>query len=123
MIIGIGIDLCDASRIRDMPGRERFLTRFFTPEERAYFDGRGVACDDSVAACYAAKEAFLKALGTGISEAALHEVSVLHADSGAPSLMISGTALRIANERGVKAMHLSLTHEGGMAAAVVVLEG
>ncbi len=123
MIIGIGIDLCDAARIREMPGRERFLLRYFAKEERAYIETRGAGADDSAAACYAAKEAFLKALGTGIREAALQEVIVLHADSGAPSLQLTGTALRLANERGVKCTHLSLTHEQGMAAAVVVLEG
>lgn len=123
MIIGIGIDLCNAGRIRSMAGRDRFLTRFFSKDERTYFEGRGVAADDSIAASYAAKEAFLKALGTGISEASLHEVAVVHAENGAPSLVLAGAALRIATQIGIKAMHLSLTHEGGMAAAVVILEG
>ena len=122
MIIGIGIDLCDAERIRRMPERGRFLTRYFTQEERDYIASRGVNGDDSAAACFAAKEAFLKALGTGIGAAGLQEVSVLHAESGAPYLSLTGKALQLCQEKGVQHMHLSITHERGLAAAVVILE-
>lgn len=123
MILGVGLDLCGVERIRDMPSRERFLERYYAPEERAYIAGRGAAGDDSAAACYAAKEAFFKALGTGIREAGLDEVCVLHDDGGAPRLHLTGRAAALARARGVQRMHLSLSHEGGIAAAVVVLEG
>ena len=72
-----------------------------------------------MAACFAAKEAFAKALGTGVRGFSLNEVSVAHDEWGAPFLRLSGSALAIAEEKNLS-FSLSLTHTDGMAGAVVV---
>ncbi len=123
MIVGVGIDLCDLSRMRDMLARPRFLARFFSEDERAYIASRGASSAQSAAGIYAAKEAFAKALGTGVAGFELREVSVVHNDLGAPIYALTGGALAAANARGIARIHLSVTHDGGVAAAVAVAEG
>ena len=77
-----------------------------------------------VAGRFAAKEAAVKALGTGFAEGvSMRDVEVLRLPSGRPELRFSGAAARRAEELGVKAVHVSLTHERDVAGAVVVLEG
>jgi holo-[acyl-carrier protein] synthase len=125
VIVGLGIDVVALGRIRRIlsgpPGRaERFLARCFTPAERVYCDG----VRDRVArygARFAAKEAASKALAVpaGIG---WHDVEVVRG-SGAPTLSLRGVAAERARALGVSAVHLSLTHDAGAAAAVVVLEG
>lgn len=125
MIIGLGMDVVDVARIRRIlcgpPGRvERFLSRCFTARERTYCDA---ARDREVryAARFAAKEATSKALGApaGIG---WHDVEVVRA-GGPPALALSGTAERAAREAGVTRALLSLSHDAGVAAATVILEG
>lgn len=122
-MIGVGIDLCDISRMRDMLARPRFLARFFSQEERDYILSRGAAGEQSAAGIYAAKEALTKALGTGLSGMALSDISVVHDALGAPAYALTGGALAAARARGVTRLHLSITHDGGVAAAVAVAEG
>ena len=124
VIVGIGIDLVSVSRIGAVLERrgERARARFFTPAEAARC-GASRSPAESFAARFAAKEAFYKALGTGVGGAGgWTEVEVVSAPSGAPGLRLSGRAARAAAERGVARVHLSLTHSGDTAAAVVVLE-
>jgi holo-[acyl-carrier protein] synthase len=125
VIVGLGIDVVEIARIRRIlegpPERaERFVARCFTPAERAYCDG---ARDRAAryAARFAAKEAASKALGApaGI---AWHDVEVLRG-AGPPALALRGTAGEEARRRGVARAHLTLTHDAGVAAAAVVLEG
>ncbi len=123
MIIGLGLDLCGIERMEKLLQDERFLRRYFAPEEQAYIRSRGAGAAASMAACFAAKEAFVKALGTGFDGIAPHEVLVLHDQAGQPHYAPQGEALRCAQQRGVKRYHLSLSHEGATAAAVAVLEG
>lgn len=122
MVVGVGIDLCPVSRMARAIERHggRFEERVFTEEERRYCRGRGNAAEH-FAARFAAKEALLKALGVppGLS---WHELEVQSAQDGAPRLVLSGEAARAAAARGVDSLHLSLTHGGDMAAAVVVAE-
>jgi holo-[acyl-carrier protein] synthase len=77
----------------------------------------------ALAARFAAKEACFKALGAGVLEGALHQVEIVSADGGAPQLRLTGALARRARERGVAHAYVSLTHEPGLAAAVVILEG
>lgn len=121
---GIGIDLCGVERVRDIiDGNARFLERYFTPEEREYLEKRGVARYDSAAAMFAAKEAFLKAVGTGLTGGiVLNEISVSHLESGSPFLTLTGKAEEVFTKLGCVSAFLSLTHENGMACAVCVLE-
>ena len=121
MIAGVGIDLCEISRMEKLIQDERFLIRFFSSEERTYIQAKGKAAAQSMAGIFAAKEALTKALGVGIA-ADIREISVLHDANGAPYYSLSGDYARMAEERGISAFFLSITHEGDMAAAVCVAE-
>ena len=124
-ILGIGLDLVEVARVRASVRRsgERFAKRVFTPDEIAYCAGRARKFEH-LAARFAAKEATLKALGTGITGwASMQEVEVVHDAAGRPEIRLRGGVLRRARSLGVKATHLSISHTEGVAAAVVVLEG
>ncbi len=123
MIIGIGLDLCSVARIRSLMQDERFLLRYFSQDEQGYIHSRGTMSAASAAACFAAKEAFAKALGTGFDGIPPREIGVVHDDNGAPRYKLEGLALSRALAKGMRSAHLSLSHELDMAAAVAVLEG
>ena len=123
MIIGIGFDLCEISRIDQQLKNERFLQRFFSPEEQGYINSRGPGRAASAAACFAAKEALVKALGTGFEGIAMKDVTVLHMENGRPYYELRGLARERAEGLGAVRIHLSLSHEQGMAGAFCVLEG
>ncbi len=125
MIVGLGMDVVDIARIARIlggpPGRaERFLARCFTHAERAYCDA-GQDRAARYAARFAAKEAASKALGApaGIG---WHDVEVRRA-GGAPSLELRGVARETAARLGGRRALVTLTHDGGIAAATVVFEG
>jgi holo-[acyl-carrier protein] synthase len=125
MIVGIGIDLVQVERVRAVLARhgERARRRLFTPQELAECDGRAdpVEC---LAARFAAKEAVLKALGVGKVPGVLWtDLEVRRADSGCPSIELAGAARRLAERLGVTRASVSLSHEAGIACAMVVLEG
>ena len=121
---GLGIDLCEVGRIeRELKRGDAFLRRFFTNSERAYIASRGQMGAQSAAAMFAAKEAFLKAVGAGIGGGiALCEIGVEHLPGGAPVYRLTGAAQARLGELGAERAFLSLTHEAGMAAAVCVIE-
>jgi holo-[acyl-carrier protein] synthase len=124
-IVGIGLDLVEVARVRASARRsgERFAKRVFTPGEIAYCAGRARKFEH-LAARFAAKEATLKALGTGITGwTSMQEVEVVHNAAGRPEIRLRGGVLRRARSLGVTAAHLSISHTEGVAAAVVVLEG
>lgn len=116
MIIGIGIDVCDVRRFAEAIERQpRMVQRLFTPLEAE----RSMA---SLAARFAAKEALAKALGApaGMS---WHDAEVQTDDAGRPYFVITGTVESRARELGVATVHLSLSHDAGIASAMVVCEG
>ena len=121
---GIGLDLCEIARFeRILEKGDGFLRRYFTQEEQAYLSGRGVAAAQSAAAMFAAKEAFLKAVGLGIGGGiGLSEIGVAHEENGRPSYVLTGAAREALAGMGATQAWLSLTHEAGMAAAVCVVE-
>ena len=125
MVIGTGIDVVSVprlTRLRDRHG-ERGLRRLFTAGELDYCMGL-VQGDPSLAARFAAKEAFFKALGTGKGDGGLWtEVEVVRLRTGAPTLQLHGRAAEGARVRGVQRLHLSLSHTESVAVAHVVLEG
>lgn len=124
MIRGLGVDVVEVARIRRARQRHgaRFLERVYTSREIADCQGRADP-DEGFAARFAAKEAALKALGTGWSgEVALTDAEVRVGPSGAPSLALHGGAARRARELGAQSFWVSLTHTRETAAAVVVLE-
>jgi len=115
MIIGLGIDVVDIERFAESLARTPGLRdRVFNPDE-AY---RPIA---SLAARFAAKEAMAKALGAPVG-LAWHDAEVVSESSGRPLMEIRGTVLARATELGVGSVHLSLSHDAGIASAVVVLE-
>ena len=113
-----GLDLTPIDRIRESIKNPRFAARVFSDEERSYFATKKDPAP-SMAASFAAKEAFAKALGTGVRGFSLHEVSVSHDEWGAPFLTFSGKAKELAEKSGFS-FSLSLTHTDDTAAAVVV---
>ena len=110
---GIGLDLCQVERMQNhLEGR--FLEKYFTEAEAAYIRSRGARAAESLAGLWAAKEAVLKALGTGIAFP-LRDVEICHTEAGQPTVQLHGEAL---NHGG--SFLLSITHENGMAAAVAI---
>ncbi|KTR07727.1 holo-ACP synthase [Curtobacterium luteum] len=121
MIIGIGVDVVDLERFRGVLERTPALrTRLFTPAELVR-DGEPRPAA-SLAARFAAKEALIKAFGSsaGLS---WQELEVVADDQRNPSLTLHEGARRVAEQRGVTSVHLSLSHDGGIATAFVVIEG
>ena len=119
---GIGIDAVDVERFRTSLLRTPTMReRLFTDEELAYVAPK-VDPVPSLAARFAAREAVMKAMGLGLGAFGFHEVWVARAESGAPSLMITGRALELAVDRGITRWHLSITHTHLIAIAHVVAE-
>ena len=115
-IIGVGIDVVDVERFGETLARTpRLADRLFTPAELT----RPLA---SLAARFAAKEAAAKALGAP-GDMHWHDAEVFSEDSGRPVLELRGSVLAQADQLGVTSVHLSLSHDAGIASAVVVLEG
>jgi holo-[acyl-carrier protein] synthase len=123
VILGLGLDLCPIERIEEIIHRhgEIFCRRVFTDRERAYAD-HGARPAERYAARFAAKEAAIKALG-GPEGIHWKEMEVERQHTGAPLLRLHGRARACAESMGVTRILVSLTHAGGMASAVVVLEG
>ncbi|WP_370247411.1 holo-ACP synthase [Nocardioides sp.] len=114
-VIGVGIDVCDIARFtRSLERTPGLRERLFTPAE-------AVRTASSLAARFAAKEALAKALGAP-GDLHWHDAEVVVAASGQPSLVLRGTVLARAEELGVVHTHVSLSHDAGIASAVVVVE-
>ncbi|MEO8052498.1 MAG: holo-ACP synthase [Acidobacteriota bacterium] len=125
MILGSGVDLCEVPRIEAAVARygPRFLDRIFTAGEIAYAN-RKANPFERYAARFAAKEAGMKALGTGWTGGiSWRDLEVVNLPSGRPTLKFHGRAAEIAAKLGVHHVALSLTHTKEQALAMVVLEG
>ena len=124
-LAGVGVDIVDIARMeRAMSRTPAFCRRVFTDDERAYCDGCARPAEH-YAARFAAREAVLKALGTGFSGGVgLRDVSVAHDDKGRPVAVLTGRVRQIAEERQVLsiALSLSFTHEVAVATAVAITE-
>lgn len=117
---GIGVDLCEVDRMRTALERTPTLRdRVFTDAEQAYCDRR-TDPSERYAARWAAKEAVLKAMGLGLGACAWREIEVARAESGAPSVVLHGTAKELAAERGVTAWLLTMSHTHRVAEAIAV---
>jgi holo-[acyl-carrier protein] synthase len=120
-VVGVGIDAVDVARLSEALTRTPTLEgRLFTSDERAYCTAGGRPAE-RFAVRFAAKEAAMKALGVGLGGIGWHDVEVVRAPSGAPSLAISGRAAELAAEAGGTRWHVSLTHTGTVAQAIVLL--
>lgn len=121
MILGIGTDIIEIERVRRAVSREHFKEKVFTANEQNYCESRGTQSAASYAARFAAKEAFFKALGTGIFTA-LTEVEILNNDAGQPQIFLYGKAKTFAENLGVKKIFVSLSHCREFATAFVILD-
>lgn len=124
MIVGTGVDLCEVSRLQQAIERygARFTNRVFTEKESAYAESKANRYE-RYAARFAAKEAAMKALGTGWrGGVAWRDFEVTNLTSGRPTLSFHGKAAEIAMQQGVRHISLSLTHTAEQAMALVILE-
>ncbi|MDR0690409.1 MAG: holo-ACP synthase [Spirochaetaceae bacterium] len=123
MIIGIGIDVVHVRRMEHWRITPGLLNRYFHPEELSAALSRGNGAMLSLAARFAAKEAFGKALGTGLAGIVLKDIMVVNRHNGRPEIEVFGTAREALRRSGAGRVHVSLTHEKDNAIAMVVLEG
>ena len=123
-VIGIGVDMCAISRMEKSIQKQHFYERVFLEGERAYLDKKEKSRAQSAAAMFAAKEAVSKALGTGFIRGIMPwTIEVTHDENGRPGVVLHGAAQEKLESIGGKRVHLSLTHEGDMALAFVMIEG
>jgi len=137
LIVGIGIDIVELIRIKVVLDRygERFYRRIYTQRERRELKSEqtaekneNISSDKRIirkaAGKFAAKEAFLKAVGTGLSEGiAWRDVELLTEKSGAPRIILHGKAAEIAKRRNASFFHVSISHSKSNAVAFVIIEG
>lgn len=122
MIVGVGCDIIEIERIARAIKSESFIRRVFTAEEVAYCQRRRQQAAASFAARFAAKEAVLKALGTGLREGSLQEIAVDNDGLGKPLVQLSGHFAMLAKQLGVKNIQISLSHSRELATAYVIME-
>ena len=121
MILGIGLDLCEIRRIEKAIEKARFVERVYTPRERERIAGaEGTRRGEIAAGLFAAKEAVSKALGTGFDGFGFDAIEIVPDDRGRPTCALYGRARALA---GPAAVHVTITHDSGMAAATAILEG
>lgn len=116
MILGVGVDAVEISRVQKCCQREHFVNRIFTAAEIEQFDKRRVRA----ASDFAAKEAVVKALGTGFSGCVPGEVEILRDEKGAPFVKLYGGAKEIAESRGITSVKISVTNTSELAVAFAV---
>jgi holo-[acyl-carrier protein] synthase len=125
MIVGSGIDIAEVPRIAESIKRfgDRFLRRVFTEAEIRYCDGKANRVE-RYAARFAAKEAAMKAIGTGWNcGVAWRDVEIGRVPGGRPTIVFHGKAAEFASKLGTKKIALSISHTGQFAIAQVILEG
>jgi holo-[acyl-carrier protein] synthase len=122
MIVGIGVDLVSIERLAESLENEAFKRKVFLPDEITDCE-RFANSDERYAGKFVAKEALMKALGAGIRQAVgFQQIEIHTGESGAPSVYVRGKAKDILDALGAERIHVSISHTGGMAVAVVVLE-
>ncbi|MGF1573174.1 MAG: holo-ACP synthase [Sumerlaeia bacterium] len=125
MILGIGTDVVEISRFKQLLERqpERSVERLFTESEKEYCDSKQEPIIH-YAARFAAKEAFLKAMGTGLTNGIRwSDMSIVKNQVGAPEFFLTGRAFELTQERNLLNIHLSISHTNETAIAFVILEG
>ena len=123
MLIGVGCDVIEIARVQKAIAKQSFIERVFAPEEIAYCESRGKQAAASFAARFAAKEAVLKALGTGLRGGELTEIVITNDELGKPSVQLLGYHGQLAAKLGVKKIAISMSHSRETALAYVVMEG
>lgn len=122
MILGVGVDITEIKEIEDSIRSEAFVRRVFTLAEMQAVDRYNNKAEH-LAGKFAVKEAFMKAIGAGIrQEVWFTQIEVLNDESGKPQVQVKGEAGKRLEGVGAKRIHVSISHSGGMAVAVVILE-
>ncbi|MBN2879585.1 MAG: holo-ACP synthase [Clostridia bacterium] len=122
MIIGIGIDIVEISRIKKLMENEHAIERLLTPAEIELMKKKAKP-HEFFAGRFAAKEAVSKAFGTGISKCPPNEVEILALESGEPYVNLQGHAKELYDNKNAARILISITHEKEYAAATAILEG
>ncbi len=122
-VLGLGTDIGRVQRIADLVERHgaRFLDRIYRPEEQVVLDRVPAAAAAALAARWAAKEAFIKALGVRATGVPYRDVEVVRGESGAPSLRLHGAAAKALGDLGGGGVLVSMSHERDHATATVVI--
>lgn len=122
MIFGIGTDIVEIDRVQQAVQRnQKLLERLFTLRELEYFKRRNMKAEN-IAGGFAAKEAILKSLGTGLSGMKWKEIEVLREDAGKPVVKLSGKALEHAERNSIRSIFISISHSRSHAMATAVAE-
>ena len=122
MIVGIGIDIIESSRIQEKIRRKLFKEKVFSPSEIDYCEKQKKRIQH-YAVRFAAKEAFLKAIGMGLAAGYdLHEIEIAHLQSGEPKLSLKGNFLKLKKKFKWSKIHVSISHIESLACAIVILE-
>ena len=123
MILGVGIDIEEIEKIAISIQSPAFVRKNFTPDEVALCEGKHTPAQH-FAGKFTVKEAFMKAIGAGIRQGVwFSDIEVLNRETGAPYIALHREAKRIAEELGIHAIHVSLSHSAGVAVGVVIIEG
>lgn len=123
MILGTGIDIIEIERIKNAINRNnKFLEKVFTSEEINYFISRNNnPCH--IAGAFAAKEAVLKVLGTGLRDMEWRDIEIIRDSLGKPAVLLHRGAAHIAEEKGIKSVYISISHSRDYAIAQAIAEG
>lgn len=123
MIIGIGTDIIETKRVMQKVSKNYgFKEKVFTQQEIDYCESK-TNKEQNYAVRFAAKEAFLKAIGTGWkSPLQFEEIEIVNDKSGKPELILHGNTKKFAEEKGIKSIHVSLSHLKDMANAIILLQ-
>ncbi|MCL2211159.1 MAG: holo-ACP synthase [Treponema sp.] len=122
MITGIGVDIVQINRMERWLADEKLLERYFHSDELSLASSRKNSAALTLAARFAAKEAFGKALGTGLSHISLKDINVCNKENGKPDIILLETAKKAFEKSGANKVHISLSHERENAIAMIVLE-
>ena len=123
MILGVGLDLVEVSRMQKVAANPGLMSRMFHADEIAYITQGKEDPPMLCASCFAVKEAFGKATGEGLRGLSLPDIILTHLPSGKPLLNLVGTARKRFEEIGGTSLHVSLSHESTMVSAIVIIEG
>ena len=123
MVLGIGTDIIEISRVKRAIASEHFRARVYTAAERAYCEARGAGEAASFAARFAGKEAVLKAFGTGLRGGSMQAVEILDDALGCPQVTLHGYYRSLVAKKGITRILLSLSHAREYATAQCVMEG
>jgi len=124
-VVSVGIDLTQIDRLEQAHGRrgQRLLDRLFTPEEQRYCESRPQTRYQHYAGRFAVKEAVMKVLGTGWRKGVRWvDIEVTRRPGAAPEVTLHGESGRHAERRGITSIHIAITHDAGVAAAVAIGE-